>query len=453
VSGSRLERRGTLREREEDLSALYRSWGILDLLSETVGTMPRQWLEILNLARTLLEGRPLEGVGVPDELLNIVGPAEREIVTTVRTEHRRQLVVSPSDDTTIAPLRHLWDFDQITLPDLMMRHVDPEVFDFRLLSGSINGQYPVDARPSVEEWDELVEERIRATRPVRKKRQKVYALLDVSNSMREDNRMLFAKALVLAYLLTAAAEGSRVYLRTFGNTIHDRTDAVTPLDFAAVARRVLSVTPDGGTDIKRALDVAIGDIRRLDEVNTFERMFEAPPTEILLVSDCESYSVPYVPAGIKLHTVHLKSRHMMSAYEDGFARIRAESTSFFEIDTSGLLLPDTARERWLLLQDGRPIDRESSQAVGAFEPDPDGERYRRENLLTVYQRLEEGKPAGVALRRRVDGFHIRPHLPFRGLWQAVRHTAHRVAHPRNGHAAPKSRHVTAPMGLDFRVRR
>jgi hypothetical protein len=444
-------RRETLRDREADLAALYRSWSILDLVGETVATMPPAWLAILNLARTLLDGRSPEGVDVPDELLNLAGPAEKEIVTTVRTEHRRRVVISPSDDTTLTPLRHIFDFDQITVPDLMLRKLDAELFEFRLLSGSINGQYPVDARPSLEEWDELVEERIRTTRPVRKKRQKVYALLDVSNSMRDENRIIFAKALVLAYLLSAASEGARVYFRTFANTTHERSDAVDAVDFPALARRVLSLTPDGGTDIKRALDIAIGDIRRLDEVNTFERMFEAPPTEILLVSDCESYSIPYIPGGVKLHTVHLKGRQMMSAYEDGFERIRRESTTFHEIDTSMLRLADTARERWLVLQDGRPID-SRSDVIGTLEIDPEAPKERRKDLLTVYQRLEDGRPAGAAVRRQVDAFHVRPEMPFKGLWRAFRTAARWVAHPHT-HESATPRSAAAPMGLDFRVRR
>jgi hypothetical protein len=446
-------RGATLRDRQEDLAALYRSWNILDLVGGTVAAMPSSWLQILNLARTLLEGQPLPGVDVPDELLNLVGPAEREIVTTVRTERRRRIVISPTDDIAVQPLRHLHDFDHITLPDLLLRTVDPEVFEFRLLSGNINGQYPVESHPTTEEWDELVEERIRTTRPVRKKRQKVYVLFDVSNSMREDNRAIFAKALVLAYLLSAAAEGSRLYFRTFANSVHERTDCLASGDFPALARRVLSVTPDGGTDIKRALDVAIGDIRRIDELNTYEKLFEAPPTEIFLVSDCESYSIPYIPGGIKLHTVHLKGSRMMSAYEAGFGRIRAESTTFHEIDTAGLRLADTARERWLLLQDGRKRD-SLGPAIGEFEPEHEPGNTRLEDLLTIYQRLEEGRPGRAAMRRRVDGLHIRRHLALGPVWHVLRRAFGRLGRRRNGARPRRPAPYTAPsLGMDFRIRR
>ena len=445
-------RGGSVRDREDDLASLYRSWKVLDLIGETVDAMPKAWLEILNLARTLLEGNPLEGVEVPDELLNLVGPAEKEILTTVHTEHRRRIVVSPSDDLTLQPLRHMFDFDQITLPDLLLRQLDPELFEFRLVSGSINGQYSVDAHPTTEEWDELVEERVRTTRPVRKKRQKVYALLDVSNSMRDDNRAIFAKALVLAYLLSAAAEGSHVYFRTFANTIHERSDSFDPADFPAVARRVLSVNPDGGTDIKRALDIAIGDIRRIDQVNTYERLFEAPPTEILLVSDCESYSVPYVPPGIKLHTVHLKSRQMMTAYAEGFEKIREESTTFHEIDTSALRLPDTARDRWLLMQDRRT----SLAPAVAGELDGNSEPpERREGLIAMYERIGQSDSRDARVGRHDGGLKVGGGLPFLAMLRAIKDAARRafaplrhLPHPHISNAAP----MTAG-GTNFRVRR
>lgn len=437
----------------EDLAALYRSWEMLDLLGETVAAMPPQWLAILNIARNLLEGDPPPGVDVPDDLLNLIGPAEREIVTVERTEHRRRMVISPSDDTTLQPLRHIYDYDRITLPDLMLRDLDRELFEFRLLSGSINGQYPVDARPTTEEWDELVEERIRTRRPVRKRRQKVYVLLDVSNSMREENRAIFAKALVLAYLVSAAAEGSRLYFRTFANTVHERSDCTSREGFPALARRVLGVAPDGGTDIKRALDVAITDIRRLDELNTFERLFEVPPTEILLVSDCESYSVPYIPAGIKLHTVHLGGRRMMSAYEQGFARIMAESTTFHEIHTAALELPDTARERWLLLQDRR-TKADGGWDATDFELDRERREQRRDALLTIYERMEEGRSGRKAVRRTIDAFHVRPQFPFASWWRSLRRWfGHWPMGGGEWRARRRAvRQARAPLGMEFRVR-
>ena len=217
--------------------------------------------------------------------------------------------------------------------------------------------YNIDTGPAEQEYDDIVEVRVPTGGVSRKKRQKVYALLDVSNSMRDGNKEVFAKALLLAYLLIAVEEGAQLYLRTFGNTVHARSDCNSLEQFAELAQRILRVTPDGSTDIKAALDAAVGDIRSLDNYNTLAHLGEAPPTEILLISDCESYEVPYLPKGIRLHTVHLKGGRMMTAYREGFERIRAESKTFTKIDTSLLQLPDSSRDRWLLEQDGRSLER------------------------------------------------------------------------------------------------
>ena len=47
---------------EEDLEDLYRSWEVLDLVGETVSAMPPGWLDVLNLARNLLDARALPGI-------------------------------------------------------------------------------------------------------------------------------------------------------------------------------------------------------------------------------------------------------------------------------------------------------------------------------------------------------------------------------------------------------
>jgi uncharacterized protein with von Willebrand factor type A (vWA) domain len=74
----------------------------------------------------------------------------------------------------------------------------------------------------------VVEVRVPTGGLSRKKRQKVYALLDVSNSMRDANKDVFAKALVLAYLLIALEEGAELFLRTFANSVHERSDCRSP---------------------------------------------------------------------------------------------------------------------------------------------------------------------------------------------------------------------------------
>jgi len=385
-----------------DLEGLYRSWRILDLLGETVETMPPAWLHILNLARNLMEGRALPGIQLPRALADLVRPAPQEFTVQRRLEHRRRVVHPLEGDTRVQPLQSLADLEHLGLPDILLRDISPEVFEYLLISGDLNGVYTTGLTPAVEEYDEVVEERA----PVpssRRRRQQVYALLDVSNSMRDHNKIIFAKALMLAYLLTAFEEEARIRFRTFGNRVHDRTDAFGTDGFRELAMRILQLTPDGSTDIQAALATAISDIRDLEGVDGARRTFADTRTEILLVSDCESDSVPYVPDGIKLHTVHLSSGVLLRSYQEGFERIRAESTSFFPIETSALVLPELTRERWLLRQDGRALDDGTSAASPVSSPDAASTlpSARRAAVRAAYERMAAVEGSGPVSGYRV----------------------------------------------------
>lgn len=441
---------GTLKA---ELEGLYRSWRILDLLGETVETMPPQWLRILEIARNILLQRPLPGLDVPDEVQRLVTPAEPIFSTQIRIERKKRVVYPLTGDTQVQPLRNLTDFAQVTLPDMMLRTLGQELFDFRLISGGINGLYNIDTGPAEQEYDDIIEVRVPTGGMSRKKRQKVYALLDVSNSMRDANKETFAKALLLSYLLIAIEEGAELYLRTFGNTVHQRSDCTTKERFGDLAGRILRVTPDGSTDIKIALDTAVGDIRALDSYNTLAHLGEAPPTEILLISDCESYEVPYLPKGIRLHTVHLKGGRMMTAYREGFERIRAESQTFTEIDTTNLQLPDSTRDRWLLEQDGRSLER--GLALKAFERGTNPEEERRQGLVQAYARMNEAKSRRTKGAQKMNAMAAKPTLGLAELFRRIGSALRRVfARPASEaweeaeEAAPIS-----PMGLRFRQRR
>lgn len=441
---------GTLKA---ELEGLYRSWRILDLLGETVETMPPQWLRILEIARNILLQRPLPGLDVPDEVQRLVTPAEPIFSTQIRIERKKRVVYPLTGDTQVQPLRNLTDFAQVTLPDMMLRTLGQELFDFRLISGGINGLYNIDTGPAEQEYDDIIEVRVPTGGMSRKKRQKVYALLDVSNSMRDANKETFAKALLLSYLLIAIEEGAELYLRTFGNTVHHRSDCTTKERFGDLAGRILRVTPDGSTDIKIALDTAVGDIRALDSYNTLAHLGEAPPTEILLISDCESYEVPYLPKGIRLHTVHLKGGRMMTAYREGFERIRAESQTFTEIDTTNLQLPDSTRDRWLLEQDGRSLER--GLALKAFERGTNPEEERRQGLVQAYARMNEAKRRRTKGAQKMNAMAAKPTLGLAELFRRIGSALRRVfARPASEaweeaeEAAPIS-----PMGLRFRQRR
>lgn len=376
----------------DELEGLLRSWRILDLVAETVADMPASWLEILNLARNLLDGKSPQGVDVPDDLTALIRRGQSAVTTRIRTEVRRRVVIPATADTIVQPLRTIMDLPQISPSDRMLRELSPSLFNFRLMAGNIDGVYNIDRTPVVEEYEETIEEEVPTESPNRKKRQKVYALLDISNSMREHHKVIFAKALLLAYLVKAGEERADIYFRTFGNTVHYRSDCRNPQDFAELARRILQVTPDGSTDIKGAVSVAIGDIRQIDNLNSINRVFEHPDTEILLISDCESYSIPHVPRGIKLHTVHLKGGRMMTAYREGFERIKAESATFHAIDTTSLRLADTTRDRWLLQEAQRHLDdRDAAASPGGVivQRSRDDARNLR-TLAEAYDRMAEG---------------------------------------------------------------
>lgn len=436
-----------------ELHDLYRSWRILDLVGETAAEMPPEWLRILEIARNIMLHRPIPGVELPEDVVNLVSPAEAIYTTQIRVERKKRVVYPLTGDTQVQPLHNLTDFPQVTLPDMMLRSISQELFDFRLISGGINGLYNIDTGPAEQEYDDIVEVRVPTGGMTRKKRQKVYALLDVSNSMRDANKEVFAKALLLAYLLIAAEEGAELYLRTFGNTVHARSDCRSLEEFAALAQRILRVTPDGSTDIKVALDTAVGDIRALDKYNTLEHLGEAPPTEILLISDCETYEVPYLPKGIRLHTVHLKGGRMMSVYREGFERIRAESKTFNEIDTTLLQLPDSARDRWLLEQDGRSL--EQDLALKVLERASNPSEQRRQALLHTYKRMTMSKSKRLKGAQKINGMALAPAFVFAELFRRIAAAIRRIfVRPESEawHEAPRKSAPT-PMGMKIRERR
>lgn len=433
---------------DRDLERLYRSWRILDLVGETAARLPAEWLQILNVARTLLAGNPLPGVDVPDPLMRMLRE-EPETRVVRRVERKRRIVEPLTGDTVVQPLRHVQDLPQVAPPDLMLRNLSEELFEYRLLSGNVHGVYNVEPGPVVEEWDEIIEEQIPVETPRRRKRQRVYVLFDVSNSMRDDNKLIFAKALVLAYLLVACEEGARIYFRTFANRIHSRTDCFDLESFAELAQRILRIEPDGSTDIRVAFSAALGEIAALDGIGRAHQPFQRSPTELLLISDCESYSVPQIPRGVSLHTIHLTGGYMARAYQEGFELVRKASTSFYKIDTTRLVLPETIRDRWLLQQEGRrremPGGDEGPESVSGSR------RERRQNLLHVYERIaeaSEGRPVGVRRGKPLPG--RRPPLAavLRALWAQFRNALRRGGASRRAPVA-----ATPALGVRFRVRR
>jgi len=436
---------------QDDLESLYRSWEIIDLLGETVAELPVEWLKILNVARTLTTGQPLAGIDLPGDVQKLLKPWEAEYETVRHVQTKRRIVYPVTGDSSVQPLRNVMDFPHITMPDLLLRSSSPDVFDYRLLAGDIHGLYNTAPGPAEEDYDEVTEERVLRGSPNRRKRQKVYALLDVSNSMRDANKMLFAKALLLAYLVTAHKERAHLCFRTFANSVHPRSDVRDGEGFPELAKRVLSVTPDGSTDIKAALAAAIGDINALDGVGHGKAAFGESTTELLLISDCESYFVPGVPAGIKLHTVHLKGGPMLQGYTESFEQIRSASATFTELDTTRFVLPETSRDRWLLHQDGRTLEPVGNAAAVEAGRNKEDRLHRREQLLQTYQRMSANEKPTKAKRAKSSNFNGANTGAFAHLFRQLAALFRRLLHPFGG-SKPKARPVAAG-GVHFRPRR
>jgi len=109
--------------------------------------------------------------------------------------------------------------------------------------------------------------------------QKLYLLLDKSYSMRNDFRLLVAKALLLWFLREKYTHGRNpmLFYRGFAVTTTPLARARTRAEIPAVVREILLAEPDEkGTNINQALMTAIDDIKQSS------LMHEA---QILLVSD------------------------------------------------------------------------------------------------------------------------------------------------------------------------
>ncbi len=448
-----LQPTGALDEFQGELGALYESWGILDLLGETAAALPPEWLRILNIARNLLDNRQVPGVPMEESLADFLARPEEERPAVRHRPVRPRYAPPISSDVVLRPMQSLSDFPDIDPSDLALGFATPEIFEFRLASGDVNAYYMRDLRPA----EQLPEEETDDSAPERRsKRQKVYVLLDVSNSMRDHNKMVFAKALVLAYLIRAAEEGAELYFRTFANSTHARSESTDRAAFAAMATRVLRISPDGGTDIRMAINTAIGDIRSIDGMGSLDKLSARAPTEILLISDCESYSVPFIPPTVKLHTVHLKDGPVAKSAAEGFESIKEGSATYHEIDATALWLQDTTLDRWLLKEEMR-LDPGSNSRPGAAKG-KNGEKpqpSRSQALMQVYDRMERGGRKGNRATQTARGVSaigrsavVNPWHAFLAILRALHLRRH--AKPLAWQAVAHSRHRR---GAEFRIRR
>ncbi len=392
-----------------DLADLYRSWGILDLVRESVEAMPPAWLQILNIARNLLDGRALPGVPLPAELTALLA-RDGDVRYERRTVRRQARPSGPPrpEDPEVRPIDSFAEFPRIILGQRMWQFIDPDLFFYRIYAHDVLIRAP-DETPITVDDEEDIEEVVTVTKVRRRPRQKVLVLRDTSSSMRDRNKGIFAKAVALAYLIKAHEEGAEVADRSFANTVHPRLRAASAEEFAAIARRILREGYYGTTNLAAALEATMAEIRREElGLNPYARA----KTEILLISDCENpEKLPPLPPGVTINTLHLEGGReglMLRDYQERLREIQEISNLFVKIDTSALELPDAAHEAWALLEELRALRDDEADGRNDGAAQDRQERVRQAaQLLKVYDRMAKGAKAyrswSLQLRRELPG--------------------------------------------------
>ena len=447
-----------------DLGALYRSWRIIDLLGETIEQLPPEWLKILNIARTLLDGDQIPGMSVPDGLTALVTrdpefTYERRRVS-VSHKHKRSPL---EDEPQVRPIESFAEFPRILMNQRMWQFIDSELFFYKICTHDVLVKEREMSDESIEEdVEDTIEELVKVAKPPRRGRQRVLVLRDTSSSMNDGNKGTFAKAVALAYLIKAQEEGAEVSDRSYANRVHARLRATSAADFPVIAKRILKEGYYGTTNLADALRVTMAEIRR-EEVG-FDPHARAK-TEILLISDCENpVELPPLPPGVTINTLHLeggKEGRMLRDYQHRLAEIQQISTVFVRIDTSALQLPDRIRDAWSVLQEAAAVDDQLSLdlPVEGAEPDPELRRRAREvdQLSTIYERMAEQDKQYRALKSRLGRGHPRMDLQsfggFRVVWLAIVRLVKRLKESIHGDhpARPQTHLMDAGMGhIEFR---
>lgn len=445
-----------------ELADLYRSWGILDLLDESIEHLPSVWLQILNIARNLLDGKPISGVTIPAEISALLsredGPTwERRMVKRKPKSRPRE----ESDEIDVRPIESFSEFPRIVVGQRMWQFIEPDLFIYKIYAHDVLVREQEEKPPPAEDEEALIEELVAVPKSRRKPRQRVLVLRDTSSSMRDSSKGIFAKAVALAYLVKAQEEGAEVGDRSFANTVHPRLRADAPAGFAAIARRILKEGFYGTTNLAAAFEVTMSEIRR-EELGI--NPLAIAKTEILLISDCENPEpLPPLPPGVTVNTLHLeggKEGLMVRDYQERLREIQEISALFVRVDTSALQLPDASREAWTLLEETRAIQQElESLGEGRTPADADlSERLTRvQRLITVYERMAQGARAYKGLKAEMGRLHLGRRAGLRELLDALIAKLralldHRVPSPplESTAPAPAHHHMTTPHGVVFR---
>lgn len=446
------------------LTELYRSWGILDLLGLSVDELPPEWLRILNIARNLLDGHPIPGVGIPTTVAALL--AREEEVVYERRRVRRLITDNAHhipDDPEVRPIESVSEFPRIIMSQRLWQFIDPEIFYYRVYAHDVLVKEKEEIRALLDDRFEETEELVPVANRQRRPRQKVLVLRDTSSSMRDNHKGIFAKAVALAYLIKAQEEGAEVSDRSFANTVHPRLRATTPEGFATVARRILREGFYGTTNLAAALEDTIVEIRK-EELGLDP--YALAVTEILLISDCENPDrLPPLPPGVTINTLHLeggREGYMLPTYAERLEEIQGVSQSFVRIDTSSLTMPPAAREAWSALEEARLEAADDAHEAGydaARTLDQPGSPRTAAQLSRLYEQMTRGTTEHGQIKTQLRGMYLGDKA---GLGQLLRQVLRRLIETLT--AAPHLRphlplhprasvpHGHAPSAHDFVVR-
>lgn len=338
---------------------LYESWGVFGFLNRTLDELPPDHLKILNIARNLLEGCSLPGVAVPRRFMGLLERGKRtEFERRYVTRRWQEPTTLPSDRITIRPIQTLSELPQVLPPNRLLQEVATDLFIYNAVTNNLPVAVPQKPRIVMEERSEKLEELIPRIVRGASPRQRVYTLMDVSTSMSAAHKLIFAKAVMMSYLIKAREEGSQIFFRAFAGTLGERIDCLNGEQFGPLARVVLGYKLYAWTAISKALQTAVADIMEMDSITSRKKA----KTEILLISDCAETAaeIPDIPRAISLHTLLLtggnekdnfNTDELKEFYRRQFEKIKTQSRTFTEIDTSGLKLPPEVEDAWNMQQE------------------------------------------------------------------------------------------------------
>lgn len=391
------------RGHSNELEELYRSWGVLDLLGTTIDLLPPDWLRVLNISRNLLDGKPIPGVNMSNVLKALI---ERN----VKIDYEKRLVTRkwqepteiPSDQIEVRPIKNLTELPRVLPPHLLLADIDPDLFAYQAISGNLPVSENQKPKVVMEEKSETVDELEAVKKVGSSMRQKVYVLLDVSLSMDDSNKLIFAKAVIMAYLAKAYEEEAQIYFRAFAGKAGNRQDCISENQFPTLAQYILNISTYPDTNIARALRFAISDIKKMDKLQGDK----PATTEILLITDGGSHTpIPQTPHSVTLHTLHIQdgTEEALDHYGDDenpdlyskkaflarIAELTQASQTFTKIDPSDLRLLPENRDLWLLKEEVGKLEEELSSR------DLRGPRYDR----SLQDRIKKIRKMATAYRK------------------------------------------------------